>query len=602
MAALTGEPHFTKMERGLLRRAMACSFIWPRDEKSQTRAQQLGLTPDKVIPLRPGQSLMVSVGHGSTVKTNLWLLSSSPPQGGGTLSVPMVQRARDVLQQVTDMATLYLPMVASIRPLKEARSLTAWHVFGPNGGISRQLDGASYGLAMLLGVVSLWQDRPLPGNLCALATVDLEGRLGMVGGLKEKMATVATCALGVGRVIVAPEQQDEAEQVAAWIRRSLGSSLEVMGDKAQVSDLLPAVLPASSEAVQVMGLGLEEATQLSRDYYMLALEGTSAVLDWRGVKEGTRQVLKALPSQPETDDAKVQAGLAHQIAARHSGDHWLMEWPDEPWLAAQPRPLRLTLLAHVVQSAADGSAGLEREYADRALRLVAPHGEEHAADLKLLGAAGRALASAGVYRKAAETLDRAVRAWFALHRPGDASYALSEWLRVLGCMGALAAAEIDAADEWVQRILNNPRTTMIARAFVLLSAGRARICAEQPEAGIQRLAADVGGVQWKLTQWHLQLSRLRWLARGQEAAGGLDEAKATREALEQRTAACGEREGCDVFLLLSRLDEVLARGADPNAALSALRGSSHHHEVERVAPAILSMRDQARKIADCYRY
>ncbi len=600
---LTGGSSPTPTTKKLCSLALACPFIWPGDAGLQRQAASLGIAPQsEPEQLRPGQSLLVSVRQGSNVATHLYLLSSSAMGGSGAHAVPFVNRANEVLNQMTRLTTLHLPVAATLRPLREAHNLEAWHLYSPNGGENRQLDGASYGLAMLLGLASLWQNRPLPHDLCALATVDLEGHLGAVGELKEKMTTVATCALGVRRIIVAPEQRREAETVARLIEEAHPElRLEVLGEWARVSDLLPHVLPPSPQSEE-SAPGEEEAVQMARDYYMLALKGSSALLDWSGIREGAARVIQALKKGRPNSEALKQAELAQMIAARHCGVGELIEWPSEVWLGRQPRPLRLELLAHVVQSAADGAADNEREYATRALRQIPARGEEHEADLKLLGAIARALAAVGEYEEAKDVLRRALAGWLAIYQAHQASFALSEYLRVLGCLGEGAMGELAAAEDMLQRVLDDPRTEKTSRAFVLLAAGRAHICMGQPAAGVAYLAGDRDGVKWELTHWHLQLSRLRWLARGQQSSGALEQAQATRRTLAERTTTCTGSKGCHIYQLLSALDEAIVGGADPGPALAELRDAGKASELDRLAPASLSAQEQARRIADCYRY
>lgn len=601
-AVLSGQRDLSRGERQLYRQALTCPFIRPRDAGLQARARELGLAPAAPRPLAPGQSLLVSVESvGTTARPGLWLLAAAEPFSGAE-TAPLVNAAAQALEQVTLITTFHIPLATSLRPLQEARALAAWHLFSPNGGPSAQLEGSSYGLAMLLAVVSLWYDRPLPADLCALATVDPTGRLGQVGSLPEKMAVVATSALGVGRVVVAPEQRDEARRLATELGEEHGVALSVLGDQERISGLLPQVFPEGAAAPGIADLGVDDASRLARDFYLLALESQPVVLGWGGIAAGARRVHEALADQGGAEEASRRARWAEQIARRHAGQPMLMDWPDEAWLAEQPRPLRLGLLAHVVQSAADGPPGHEQTYAQRALALVAPPGEEHDADLKLLGAAGRALAAAGQLQQATEHLQRAVRGWFDLFRPDDASYPLSEVLRVLGCAGPGAREELDQIEPWLRGVLEDPRTSMVSRAFVLLAAGRARICAEQPAAGLSHLEGKARGVRWELTPWHLQLSRLRWLARGQTALGRHGEGEKRRALLQQKTAELRGEHGHDTFLLLSNLDRARAEGSDPTPALAALRGCDERDELQRTAPAHLAPEEQIRRLADCHRY
>ncbi|HOU90886.1 MAG TPA: hypothetical protein PLU22_07570 [Polyangiaceae bacterium] len=219
----------------------------------------------------------------------------------------------------------------------------------------------------------------------------------------------------------------------------------------------------------------------------------------------------------------------------------------------------------------------------------------------------------GRHRDAVKALEDAVRGWCDVLLEHEASYALSELLRLAGCLGdvdLLQRVEV----ELLPRFVLHARSSPDSRAFVALAAGRAAFELGRLKDAIQHLAD--AGAPWHAAPSHCNRSRLRWLARSRRAIG--DSAVAERillgllsgcpyptEATGSGTWLAGSRaaaslEAADDFALLALVDAELEAG-DPVPPLLAL---------ERRAPesvcAILgdATRDRAAasKVASEWRY
>jgi hypothetical protein len=189
------------------------------------------------------------------------------------------------------------------------------------------------------------------------------------------------------------------------------------------------------------------------------------------------------------------------------GETVLLDWPDEGerWFVRLDDEDRLAVLAHVVQSAADGDAGLAARYARRAEKKVRAAAASDAS-LRLQGATARAFASFGDYEAAASHLEAALEGWRRVGEFANASYALSELLRLRGIGRDLPAVERLGTSVAFFRSAG-PDT--VSRVFVGLAFGRALIQAGALDQGSAQLSA--GRDEWKAAPQHAAAARRRWL-------------------------------------------------------------------------------------------
>jgi hypothetical protein len=205
----------------------------------------------------------------------------------------------------------------------------------------------------------------------------------------------------------------------------------------------------------------------------------------------------------------------------------LIDLPSDD-LAGEPEELVLGWLAHAVQSAADAAPEQVPSYIRHAhARLPEDRRLWRADHLKLLGAIGRAHASVLDYAAAKQALREATEAWFSRRRPTQASYALCEYLRLVGI--ARDASTLDhLVEAYVEPLLRRPDFDRVSRGYVLASVGRALVQANLSEHGLDRLRQPA---TWPLPP-HLRAAILRWKARAHDDLGDATRATETRLQLE----------------------------------------------------------------------
>lgn len=534
--------------------ALRTPWCWPVDGELERAALALGLEKPPAPSI--GQVLLVSVGDGFE-QTVLWRLDRVR---GEPREVNFVGKAEESCNLARRLITRDLPFVHDTDPLHRPTTWGAtpvWVESSKGRSLPRALDGTSFGLSMCLAYASLVLGLPVPPDMVASAEVDASGAVTGVGGLKAKIGAIAHGALGIRRLLVAKAQEAQATALVAEQGRA---SLAVTAVRT-VADAIRLAFPHWQEAMAERWSDPSFAYRSAEVLYRLALGSDPVLLSWQVVEE-TSRALEARLASDGTERGRVareRAALALRIAARHEGKTARIEWPREADLEHLPRTVRLTVLSHVVQSAADLDDELARTYAERALPLAGPMGDRDAGAARLLGSVGRAMASCGDYRPARDVLAEAIETWIALFEEDRMSHALSEWLRVTGILGELEALRTARAG-WFARFHEHNRTDDTSRAFVMQSLGRALVQAGEPEAGCEVLRA---GSHWPLTPEHLQDARNRWLARAMRECG--DDAGAN--GLVDSMRESDQR-------WLAELDRALKAGDDASAALEGLRNSS----------------------------
>jgi hypothetical protein len=513
-------------------------FRPPRGHRLRARAE--ALSPHASAP--PGAVLLVGEHRGAG--SLFWFC----PEDALEQQIPFRGEAREQVHLARRLVPRALPALVEPSALEMDPAGARRAVLGsPDPGA---LDGPSFGLSICLAFASRLLDEPVPADLVALARLDEAGRCRPVGHLEAKLDVLMRWALGVRTVLVERGQRDEAERVV----RTLGGALEVV----PVADLAGALQRTFGDVEQRLGRRWteepERAERAARALLSLARDGCHHLIDWGGVARAARGLAARLEGEPAW-----MAELAAHIAQRHRAAPEPIPL-HEDWLAAQPRPFRLRLWAHVVQSAADG-VDAWRDRLDAAAAQVAPEGDEHPEDLELLGALGRAHASWYAYDRAVPLLERAVAGWFRLERGHEASYAATELLRIAGADGHPALEPLIA--QVAEPMLADPRAPDASRAFVTVGVGRAMVQRGRPAEALAWLRDRP--LAWDRSPAHARAARERWCAVALDALDRADEADAVREALQRAHAA----DDGAVVVRLARLDAALARDAGRLAEVAA---------------------------------
>jgi hypothetical protein len=292
------------------------------------------------------------------------------------------------------------------------------------------------------------------------------------------------------------------------------------------------------------GQGGARRAELVQSFFQLAIAGRAAMVDWTPVADAAR-----LASEHWSDlaaDQRQQLSFVQMVAARHEGASIRASIPSGAWLESLPAPVRLDVLAHVVQQAADTSdPDPERAIELAELHLVRGHGAfvQH---LRLLGALGRLLAFTGRLSEALMAQQETAQGFVERMEVSELSYPLSEWFRLAGALGDQRA--FDAAEEMLTRGAQMHASDSLASPYVLLARNRAGVQlgheADAIEEHLHALCTDLA------LPTHVRGSAARWLIRLRDVFG--DEPCATD--CERALRALGAGTGRDANLALRYLD------------------------------------------------
>jgi tetratricopeptide (TPR) repeat protein len=584
---------------GTIAAALSLPHCWPREGALRERAEHGGVRLRRGP--QPGETLLVSVTDDG--RAALWLIASGEGAQADVLSsaarVALTAEVSALLELARGLALSSVPVLDKVRLVPPPWCWSISRVWKMGSKPVDSLDGASFGLAMVLACASSLLDVPLRTDTCALAAIDAGGGLHAVDALAEKLAIVSGVALGVSRVLVHPEDVDEAQRVVA----GEGLGLDIVPART-ITDAFHQAFDDIAGRFDRLWSRPERRIASAESVFQMALRGENRLLRWDGVAAAAGRLAAVLdPNDPDEADARWKAATAELVARRHRFDpEVLIPWPDDDRLGRLPRPTRLKVIAHAVQSAADGPTGYERRYVARAEPFLTRGLEAHPGDVEVMGAIGRALAAVRDYAAARGALREALETWTQLGEINESSRALCEYLRVVGIEGD-AGAVTEALERWFEPFDANPRTDHTSRAFVQLAAGRALVQAGRPEEAV-RFLAEPPGVDWRRTPGHVAAGRLRWLARALAAAGRHAEAAARWRELDVAAESAPPWGPPDMEdnVLLSRLDRALRDGSDPVLFLGGLLASGARHEVTRTIRGLDDPNGQASRLAAEYRY
>jgi tetratricopeptide (TPR) repeat protein len=573
-----------------VRHAFSFPWCYPVAGELLARAQAMGF-PEPAAPA-PGNGCIVSVGIDAADKAKVWLWQLVP-QAANQERTEFKGGAAQAAQLAGKLATRDLPFVVEPDPIQRGVRWSATPILGRHE-LPSILDGTSFGLAFFLCHVSLLLDQAIPSTLLASAAVDPSGAVVPVAFIERKTKWIASAALGVTRLLVHSSQEQEARKAA----EEQGRKIEVVPVdtlRQAVKEAFEGLDAAMAQRWSDPALARRSATVL----YRMALENAPGLLSHRCVLESSRKLGSFLKDdaseQGRTALARVRA--AERIAGRHEGlAGQALQWPKDDELRALPQPVRIGLLAHVVQSAADSSDALVCDFVPLALQWLPVPSDRSLEHLRLAGAIGRAQASAGDYESALQNLRDTVLGWFAVFAEHEASYALCEYVRLLGLLGKREELGV-AARNWLASFETDPRTEDVAVAYVRMALGRAYVQAGAPEEGLRYLQ-DAPAVQWTATRDEVRFGRLRWQARAYDELGKSEEAAACRARLEQQAPESD-------YQLLATLDRQLRCREDPSGTLSAL--AKHNccgQDVQRLLDRVQgkTSREQCAYVTEHYRY
>ncbi|MAQ17001.1 MAG: hypothetical protein CMN30_19690 [Sandaracinus sp.] len=493
-----------------------------------------------------GESLFVTA-NGS--RSGLWVLTCSEER------TPLGPVARQQVEEAWSVVGRDVAALAHPERLHEQRTWRARLAGRVGSGKDESIDGRSLGVAAAIAQISLLADIPAPTDVVASATLGLDGSIGPVEKLSEKLEAIADWGLGVRRLLVAKSQVEDARGLVD--AREL--PLEVLGAE-RIDEVVTHVFPD-------LFAGLEKrwteepqlANAAARTLFDLALSDARLLQDWSGFAQTARAV-----AAMATEARAQQLGeLAAGIAERHIGQARLLPL-DREWWKAQRRPVRLRLMAHAVQAAADAVGEDWEMTADTARGQLLEPSDQSREDFMLLGALGRLFAAWHRWELAEEFLDAALQGWEDIREPSGASFPLCERIRVAGVRGHRELVR----EHWRKRVVPlmiDPQVSPASRGFLALAMIRASVQCGDHAAALR------DAEEWH--SWivrgprHVQGSAARWIANALDAVNrGADadsQRAVAREIGQQATksaAFCG---------ILVDLDEAL-RDADEMGRRNAL--------------------------------
>lgn len=499
-------------------------WTWPQHGEPLARAR--AIVPEGPPALLPGQALLVTV---SPTTASLWVLGSSDVPCGE--AVAFGRRARAAWTTAASTLPRSVPVLwTSVQPLERMAIEAHWLVSLTEPGAleSREtvIDGSSFGLSFLLAMASILFDRPLPVDVAASAEIDASGAVLGVDAIARKVRVLRMRAPRVHTMLVAADQAVEAEQAAQ-------GAIEIVAVRTAAEALDRVFAGELSTLLTQAGRDPARRSELVRSFFQLAIAGRAAMVDWTPVAEAAR-----LASEHWKDlepDQREEMSFARMVASRHEGTDVRARLPDRRWLGSLPAPLRLDVLAHVVQQSADTAEPPAQDAIELADPYVVRGSGAFVQHLRLLGALGRLAAFTGGLQDALAVQAEAARGFLDRMAAIELSYPLSEWFRLAGALRDPEAFR--QADEMRLRatLLDAPDT--VGSPYVSLARCRAGVLLDHaPDAiaeQLESLCADLA------LPSHVRGSATRWLVRLCDRSGTRTSAAGMESGLRTRATGPG---------------------------------------------------------------
>lgn len=493
----------------------------------------------------------------------LWYLDLHAGAGSADLGAV----ARRSWEQARAALPRSLPvLLSSLRPYQRPPSAVrlGWHLDATGWARPETvIEGPSLGLAFFLHLAALVSRVPVVPDAVASATIDDAGRLGPVNGLRLKIAAVVNLAPRIRRFIVCADQAAEAREWVAGRLEVLAFASAAEAAEALYNDALVSRLVDCSAGER----------QHITDTLLRLVLSERGLTSWSPVHNAAR---RALDTWTDLDRLQRHAlAFVAAVSARHQDNSGRIELPPADWLARLPRPMRLHVVAHVVQHSADtGTPAPEQALALGRAALTSDPREAFAPELRVHGAMGRLLASTGHPEQALPLQEELALVHFDGLGYDEVSRPLCEWLRLAAALGDRPS--FDRALALREKLKAVGAASPGDDAFLALAEARGAILLATPEAPhARRVLARLA--RSHAIPDHVRRSAARWrllAARQTDArASELDQARADFE--EACPAQAATLDG-HVFRALACLDEALEGGdaAAAQAAVDDLRAHS----------------------------
>lgn len=465
--------------------------------------------------------------------------------------------------------------------------------FGPVDAASGQPSSLGDALADVAHALGLSPNHPVLAWAHVEEGVGSEP-LGTIRGAATDDELAALARAAAGRVVIVPDADRREDSLAERLRMMMDATpADAVVGVVSLGDACDRAFDLRARALAGMLVPEDRRDQARVALFTVARARSAAALDWALIADLAVGLLGCF--EPGDERASFELGFVRDVARRHTGDGVLLAWPSSEELSVYDDEAQLEVLAHVVQSAADASLEDAHRYAERARCMFSERGRR-VGSLKLLGAAGRALAAVGAWDAAAETLREALDGWRSIDR-AQSSYALCELLRVEGIRGdahRMSELQVLTADELWKAL------PVHALPYVALALGRAHAQVGAWELARRALASEQLGAH---APTHVRTAVYRWRAVVARACG--DEA-AVADAMtnlarlgpsDQLVLAQLDAEPGDARATQARLDELLLltpSGAEARRILARVAPGASTRALSNSPEALRSLRREYR--------
>lgn len=464
-------------------------WFWPprEEEDAYTFALSKYTEPEHKI----GEVPLLAVTESG--QASIWLLVAGrrPDELKG-----FQPKAQGAWQQAVAAIPRSVPILWNHTQVRAGSDLrAAW----AGGGFAPTLDGESFGVSFALAALSTAIKRPVPVEFIASATLDSRGNLGSVEGLAQKIAVCATYAPRVNKFIVAKEQESEAEDIAC---RYPQIQIVACGSLTHVFE---EVFPHLEERL----ISDPDKVGVAESIFRLAVGRRDKVSYWGPISKAAIAALSRWPHISEDVTQKLK--LAAAIGLRHEDNQGTLQMPPRHWIDGLPQPIRLDVVAHIVQNAADCGAPSPEDAQKLAESFLAGNRGTDAfpEHLRILGAYARLKYVTGNASEALAHQLEAIEGWLERWEYDEVSYPLSAAFVYAGAIRDESAFQrlSDFDEEWRFRAGARPE----GDAYV--QAARAR--AEVQLGRLEEAAKRIGWFEKRNGQLpdHLRDGGLFWLAR-----------------------------------------------------------------------------------------
>lgn len=186
------------------------------------------IVAEQQVPTYLGQKKFSSDSLESTNQVGVVMGLAWTPVGGETLmieattmpgkgKVQITGQLGDVMRESAQAALSYARSWAQRNGIERNAYEHDVHIHVPDGAVRK--DGPSAGIAMTTALVSLLSGRPIRRDVAMTGEVTLRGKVGEIGGLKEK--SLAALRAGIKTVIVPAQNKRDMEEMPAEVRKGL---------------------------------------------------------------------------------------------------------------------------------------------------------------------------------------------------------------------------------------------------------------------------------------------------------------------------------------------------------------------------------------------